>query len=108
MFTARDQVLQVATCTWNLHLAEVSLPLILGGTLVLLRPGGNLDMAYFSQTLAYQQVTTLLIGHGLIRALINYIEMSQQLDIFKFVRNLCMTGNYECFIYSGSYIFSIF
>ncbi len=108
MFTARDQVLQVATCTWNLHLAEVSLPLVLGGTLVLLRPGGNLDMAYFSQTLAYQQVTTLLIGHGLIRALINYIEMSQQLDIFKFVRNLCMTGNYECFIYSGSYIFSIF
>jgi acyl-coenzyme A synthetase/AMP-(fatty) acid ligase len=108
MYTARDQVLQVATCSWILHLTEVALPLILGGTLVLLRPGDHLDMAYFSKTLVYQQVTTLLIGPGLIRALTSYIETSQQLDAFKSVRNLCTAGNYGCFIYSGSYIFSIF
>jgi acyl-coenzyme A synthetase/AMP-(fatty) acid ligase len=105
MYTMHDQVLQVVACSWNLHLAEVALPLILGGTLVLLRPGGNLDMGYFSQTLVYQQVTTLLISPGLIRALTTYIEMSRQLDTFKCIRNLCATGNYECLIYSGNYIF---
>jgi acyl-coenzyme A synthetase/AMP-(fatty) acid ligase len=105
MYTMHDQVLQVVTCSWNLHLAEVALPLILGGTLVLLRPGGNLDMAYFSRTLVYQQVTTLLISPALIRALTSYIEMSQQLDTFKSVRSLCATGNYGCFIYSGNSIF---
>jgi non-ribosomal peptide synthetase component F len=93
MYTIRDQVLQVAACSWNLHIFETSLALVVGGTLVLLRPNGHLDMAYLSQTLMHQKVTTLTIGPGIIRALTNYIEMTQQLETLKFVRNLCATGN---------------
>jgi non-ribosomal peptide synthetase component F len=102
MYTAREQVLQVATCSWILHLTEVALPLIVGGTLVLLRPGGHLDMAYFSQTLIYQQVTTLLIGPGIIRALTDYLEKSHIFETFNLVRNLCTAGDYECSIYFGN------
>jgi non-ribosomal peptide synthetase component F len=105
LYTTRDQVLQVATCSWNLHLEEVALPLIVGGTLVLLRPGGNLDMTYFSQTMIDQQVTTLIIGPGIIRALTNYIETNQQLGTFNSVRKLCVTGDYKFFIYSANHIF---
>jgi acyl-coenzyme A synthetase/AMP-(fatty) acid ligase len=93
MYTMRDQVLQVATSSWVLHILEIPLGLVVGGTLVLLRPGGHLDMAYFSQTLINQQVTTLTIGPGLIRALTSYLEMSQRIETFKSVRNLCTTGN---------------
>jgi acyl-coenzyme A synthetase/AMP-(fatty) acid ligase len=107
MYTMHDQVLQVATCSWILHLTEVAMPLIVGGTLILLRPGGQLDMAYFAQTLIYQQVTTVLIGPAIIRALTGYLKTSQQLDTFKFVRNLCTAGDYKCFIYSDNYIFLI-
>jgi non-ribosomal peptide synthetase component F len=105
MYTARGQVLQVATSSWILHLSEVALPLVVGGTLVLLRPGGHLDMAYFSKTLIYQPVTTLLFGPGIVRALTSYIETSQQLGTFNFVRNLCITGDYEFFIYSENHTF---
>ncbi|CAF0982682.1 unnamed protein product [Adineta steineri] len=41
MYTARDHVLQVATCSWITHIGEISLPLVVGGTLVLLRQGGE-------------------------------------------------------------------
>jgi acyl-coenzyme A synthetase/AMP-(fatty) acid ligase len=108
MYTTCDQVLQVTTCSWILHLTEVALSLIVGGTLVLLRPGGHLDMAYFSKTLIYQQVTTLLIGPGIIRALTNYLEKNHLFETFSFVRNLCTAGDYECFIYFDNYIFSMF
>ncbi|CAF4360152.1 unnamed protein product [Rotaria sp. Silwood2] len=97
MYTLRDQVLQVAASSWILHLTEISVPLVVGGTLVLLRSGGNLDMAYFCRTLVYQQVTTLTIGPAIILALTNYLEMSQQLEVFKFVRNLCTGGDDEPF-----------
>ena len=97
MFTIRDQVLQVAASSWILHLLEIPLALAVGGTLVLLRPGGHLDTAYLSDTLLQQQVTTLIIGPGLIRALTTHLEMNQQLDTFKFVHNLCTTGNYKLF-----------
>ncbi|CAF4039983.1 unnamed protein product, partial [Rotaria sp. Silwood1] len=42
--TFRDRVLQVPASSSNLHLIEISIPLVLGGTLVLLRPGGHSDM----------------------------------------------------------------
>ncbi len=93
MYTIHDQVLQLATCTWILQLSEISLPLVVGGSVVLLRPGGHLDMSYLSKTMINQQVTTLIIGPAIIRALIDYFEISQQFDTFKFVHNLCVTGN---------------
>jgi non-ribosomal peptide synthetase component F len=93
--TTQDQALQVAACSWLLHVPEIMVPLAVGGTLVLLRPGGHLDMAYFSQTLIQQQVTTVKIGPAIIRALTNYLEITQRLEIFKFVRNVITTGDSE-------------
>ncbi|CAF1215394.1 unnamed protein product, partial [Adineta steineri] len=91
-FTVRDHVLQVATPSWILHFMEISLPLVVGGTLVLLREGGHLDMAYFSQTLIRQQITALIIGPSIIRALTDYIENTQQTKAFDTVHHLCTTG----------------
>ena len=75
----------------------IPLALVVGGTLVLLRPGGHLDMDYFSQTLIDQQVTALTIGPGIIRALTNYLEMNQRFETFKFMRSVCAAGDYELF-----------
>jgi acyl-coenzyme A synthetase/AMP-(fatty) acid ligase len=108
IYTIRDQALQVASCSWILHVYEILLPPVVGGTLVLLKPGGNLDMSYFSRTLFHQQVTTFIIGPALIRALINYLKMSRRLETFKFVRNVCMAGDYELFIYSQNCVFDSF
>ncbi|CAF1437173.1 unnamed protein product, partial [Adineta steineri] len=92
IYTSQDQVLQVAACSWILHISEIMLPLVVGGTLVLLRPNGHLDMDYFSQTLVQQQVTTVTIGPGIIRALTSYLEKTQRLATVKFLRNVITTG----------------
>ncbi|UJR34821.1 hypothetical protein I4U23_027602 [Adineta vaga] len=92
MYTIQDQILQLSTCTWILQISEISLPLVVGGSVVLLRPGGHLDMSYLSKILINQQVTTMIIVPAIIRALIDFFEISQQFDTFKFVRNLCITG----------------
>ncbi|CAF4100111.1 unnamed protein product, partial [Adineta steineri] len=92
IYTARDHVLQVAASSWITHTWEISAPLVVGGTLVLLRQGGHLDVAYFSQTLMRQQITTLIAGSAIIRALTNYIENNQQTKTFDTVRYLCTGG----------------
>ncbi|CAF1112557.1 unnamed protein product [Adineta steineri] len=92
LYTSRNQVLQVATSSWIVHVSEVALPVIVGGTLVLMRPNGHLNMAYFSETLIHQQVTTLTINPGILRALTNYLEITQRLETFEFVRNMCLAG----------------
>ncbi|CAF4030005.1 unnamed protein product, partial [Adineta steineri] len=92
VYTARDHVLQVATCSWITHIGEISLPLVVGGTLVLLRQGGLFDVAYFTQTIMHQQITILTISPVIIRALTNYIEHTQQTKTFDTVRYLCTMG----------------
>lgn len=107
MYTVRDQVLQLANCSWILHLSEIALPLVVGGTIVLLQPNGHLDMTYFSQTLLYQQVTTIIIGPATIRALISFLTISERFDTFKFVHNLCVTGIYKLFDRMWNYLRSL-
>ncbi|CAF4099654.1 unnamed protein product, partial [Adineta steineri] len=92
VYTSQDQVLQVAACSWILHISEIMLPVVVGGTLVLLRPNGHLDMDYFSQTLIRQQVTTITIGPGITRALTSYFEKTERLATLKFVRNVIIGG----------------
>ncbi|CAF1344799.1 unnamed protein product [Adineta steineri] len=92
VYTNKDQVLQVAACSWILHMSEIMLPLVVGGALVLLRPNGHLDIDYFSQTLMQQQVTTITIGPGIIRTLATYLENTQRLATLEFLRNVITTG----------------
>ncbi|CAF1398593.1 unnamed protein product, partial [Adineta steineri] len=88
MYTARDHILQVAASSWISHIWEISLSLAVGGTLVLLRQGGHLDVAYLSRTIMHQQITTIMAVPGIIRALTNYIVNNQQSKIFDTVRHL--------------------
>ncbi|CAF0911439.1 unnamed protein product [Adineta steineri] len=92
VYTSQDQVLQIAACSWILHISEIMLPLVVGGTLVLLRPNGHFDMDYFCRTLIQQQVTTITIGPGIIRALTTYLENTQRLATLKFLRNVITVG----------------
>jgi non-ribosomal peptide synthetase component F len=103
VYMSRDQVLQIANCSWVLHLREIPLSLASDGTLI------SLDMANLSQILLCQQVTTLFIGPGIIRPFTSYMEMSQQLETFNLVSNLVVKGNFEVFIYSRNcVIFCLF
>ncbi|CAF3920869.1 unnamed protein product, partial [Rotaria sordida] len=112
----RCQVLQIANCSWITHMIEIATTLTVGGTIVLLRPGATFDIAYFCHTLVHQQIATVLIGPFLVRALCHYLEMSQRLETFSFVRNLGTGGDYELIhsnielLYTTSYnprIFSV-
>ena len=91
--TNQDQNLQGAPCSWILHVWEMASTLAAGGTLVLLRPNGHLDIGYFVESLIRQQVTTLHIGPGIIRALIGYLKENQKLETFKLVRKVYTGGN---------------
>lgn len=54
-----DVVVQMARCSFDAHVSEILGTLVLGGTLVLLRPRGNLDFDYVARTLREKQITIL-------------------------------------------------
>ncbi|CAF0854016.1 unnamed protein product [Adineta steineri] len=46
---SNDIVAQTVRCSFDVHVVEIIGTLILGGTLIMLRPGGILDLKYFSE-----------------------------------------------------------
>ncbi|MBF6466099.1 non-ribosomal peptide synthase/polyketide synthase [Nocardia beijingensis] len=76
--TASDRILQRAPLTFDVSVWECFLPIAVGAPLVIARPGGHLDLAYFADLLREHRITiaeyvpsvlAALIGEGMGDAL---------------------------------------
>ncbi|MEV6364243.1 non-ribosomal peptide synthase/polyketide synthase [Nocardia asteroides] len=68
--TAADRLLQRAPTTFDVSLWELLCPALLGATLVLLRPGGHLDLAYQARVLREQRVTVVELVPSVLAAML--------------------------------------
>ncbi|MCA2208204.1 non-ribosomal peptide synthetase [Nocardia rosealba] len=68
--TAEDRLLQRAPLTFDVSLWELLAPALLGATLVLLRPGGHLDLAYQARVLREQRVTVVELVPSVLSAML--------------------------------------
>jgi non-ribosomal peptide synthetase component F len=65
-----DITVHHTSVSFDVHLTETAAALMMGGQIAILKPYGHLDIDYFTQTIAKQQVTymttvpTMLISFG--------------------------------------------
>ncbi|CAF4092725.1 unnamed protein product, partial [Adineta steineri] len=57
LFTNKDTMIQMATCSYDVHAREIIGALDTGSTIVMLRPQGNMDLGYVTKTLNGKQVS---------------------------------------------------
>ncbi|MGI5489569.1 amino acid adenylation domain-containing protein [Microtetraspora malaysiensis] len=67
---AEDRVLVKAPFSFDAFVLETFLPLIIGGGLVLSRPGGQLEPGYLRQLMADEHVTMIMVVPSLLSALL--------------------------------------
>jgi non-ribosomal peptide synthetase component F len=75
-----DIIIQLATCTLDAHAYECMGSFILGATLVLLRPQGNIDTRYLCQTIENSQVTVIVFVPTTIGILCEYLNSNVEID----------------------------
>jgi non-ribosomal peptide synthetase component F len=75
-----DIIIQLASCSFDVHAYECMSSFILGATLVLLRPQGNIDTRYLCQTIAKSQATTIFFVPTSISILCEYLNSSVEFD----------------------------
>jgi amino acid adenylation domain-containing protein len=69
--TSDDRVLHHTPVTFDASLAEIFLPLVLGGRLVIARPEGHKDVGYLVRTIAEQSVTQVVhVVPSILRAML--------------------------------------
>ncbi|CAF3939141.1 unnamed protein product [Adineta steineri] len=95
VFNKSDIVVQIARCSFDIHVQEIVGTIIIGACLVMLHPRGNTDFEYLSQVLHTKQTSFLYTVPTLLQLFFDFIVESKKSFMVKCLRSLC-TGGERC------------
>ncbi|CAF4191482.1 unnamed protein product, partial [Adineta steineri] len=102
-----DTVVQIARCSFDVHVLDIIGTLIIGGALVMLRPDGIFELDYFTSVLKKKQITYIQAVPSLLRTFFTFLEKTHQLTPATYFRSVCSSGepfNFELMNLLGSYV----
>ncbi|CAF3924800.1 unnamed protein product, partial [Adineta steineri] len=91
-FNKDDTVVQMTRCSFDIHVQEILGTLLVGGTLIMLHPGGTIDFDYLSEVLKNKQITYLHTVPSLLYSFFSFIEQKNIINTVKHLRSLCSSG----------------
>jgi non-ribosomal peptide synthetase component F len=91
-FSKNDTIVQMARCSFDIHVQEVLGTLMGGATLVMLHPRGTIDFEYLSIVLGEKQITYMHTVPSLLYSLFSFIQECNNREAVKYLRSLCSSG----------------
>ena len=92
ILSKKDTLLQMARCSFDVHVGDIIGTLIVGATLVMLHPNGHIDFEYLSQVLIDHQITYMEAVPTLLTSFFHYLEDNMCNSARKFLKSLCSGG----------------
>lgn len=89
-----DITLQIARCSFDLHVADIVGSMAIGSTVIMLRPDGTLDFPYLAKTIKAKTVTHLTSVPSLLTGFVAYVHERFENDSLQSIRSLCSGGKY--------------
>ncbi|CAF1095480.1 unnamed protein product [Adineta steineri] len=87
-----DTVIQIARCSFDIHVQEILGTLVHGASLIMVHRGGTLDFDYLSNIVEMKQITYILLVPSLLQSFFSLIEQSSKTTSSKYFRSLCTGG----------------
>jgi non-ribosomal peptide synthetase component F len=95
VFQRNDTVGQISRCTFDVHAQDIMGILIIGGTLIMFRPGGILDFVYLAAVFKTKQITYIQTVPSLLQNFFNFLtETHNSIDVLC-LRSLCTSGEWR-------------
>jgi non-ribosomal peptide synthetase component F len=92
VFKQNDTVGQISRCTFDVHAQDIMGILIIGGTLIMVHPGGILDFVYLTSVFKTKQITYVQTVPSLLQSFFTFlIETSNSMDV-TYLKSLCTSG----------------
>ncbi|CAF3473432.1 unnamed protein product [Rotaria socialis] len=91
-FDDADIVIQMARCSFDIHLSDILGTLIVGATLVMLHPKGNLDFDYLALILLSKQITMIQTVPTLLNQFFQYNNGTDYVLGEASIKNICSSG----------------
>jgi non-ribosomal peptide synthetase component F len=91
-FSKKDNILQVARCSFDIHVKDVIGTLVIGATLVMLHPDGILDLEYLAEILEEQEITYMQVVPSLLQSLFSFLKAENLAFTAKRLQSVCSSG----------------
>jgi non-ribosomal peptide synthetase component F len=92
VFKRNDTVGQISRCTFDVHAQDIMGILIIGGTLIMLRPRGILDFVYLAAVFKRKQITYIQTVPSLLQSFFTFLKETQNSIDVICLRSLCTSG----------------
>ncbi len=92
VFKKIDTVGQISRCTFDVHAQDIMGILIIGGTLIMLHPGGILDFEYLGSVFKKKQITYIQTVPSLLQSFFTFLTESRNSISIKCLKSLCTSG----------------
>ena len=94
--TDKDVVAQMARCSFDSHIDEILGTLIIGASVVMLRPEGIMDYEYLATVLTKKQITRMGSVPSFFHNFFIFLRSSDRMVALKSLRSLGSGG--KCFL----------
>jgi non-ribosomal peptide synthetase component F len=91
-FNKKDTIVQMARCSFDIHVEDIMGTLMIGATLVMLHPRGNIDFDYLSQVLKHKQISYIHSVPSLLHSFFIFLKEINNFDAIKCLRTVCSSG----------------
>ncbi|CAF4277757.1 unnamed protein product, partial [Adineta steineri] len=91
LFTNKDTMIQMASCSYDVHAQEIIGALITGPTIIMLHPEGNMDLDYMVKTLNEKQISYLQCVPAYVNILLEFLR-SHSIPNLSSLRNVDIGG----------------
>ncbi|CAF0953681.1 unnamed protein product [Adineta steineri] len=88
----KDIAVQMARCSFDVHVLDVMGTLMIGATLAMLHPKGNIDFHYLIKTMIEKQITYIATVPSLLYSLCIILQQTMHHNSMKYLRSVCSGG----------------
>ena len=87
-----DTAIQMARCSFDIHVQEIFGILSHGATLIMLHPRGTMDLDYLANILYEKQISYMHAVPTLLHTLFHFLSQNNNLNRTQSLRSLCSIG----------------
>jgi acyl-CoA synthetase (AMP-forming)/AMP-acid ligase II len=95
LFTHRDTTIQIASCSFDAHVQEIVGSLMIGCSVIMLHPYGNMNLEYVATVLYEKRISYMMTVPTFWNHLLELIKRTND-NHFLAMRSLCSCG--QCYI----------
>ncbi len=91
-FSEQDTVVQISGCSFDIHVHDIVGTLISGASLIMLQPGGLLDLVYLARVIGSKSISYMHMVPSLLNSFFEFIIKNKLVYILASLHSVCSSG----------------